>query len=433
MTATLTFWAAAAGLSALALMPLLSTLWRAPGLHRTQGGAIDILRQQMAGIERDLASGRLQVLQAERLREEVGRRMLQEQGIRTAWQSGPMRPLALALAVAVPLVAAMMYATRGNPQALEQATRLPMAAGATATQVEALVDQMIVSLRERDRRGASEASDAGAWGMIAYNLASLQRFAEADQALERALQLQPGNALLMAERADILGLLRGGSLEGEPMRLIERALAIDPAQPKALALAGSAARSRGELAAAIAWWERAIAALPAGSEFAQALGRDLAVARQAQSAGAGSGRSATAANAPSLDAQLSTTPSPNTPPSTRGARLSVQGRITVAPELIARLRPEDTVFIVARVAGGPRLPVAVLRLKAGDLPASFTLDERSTMAAATALPPQAGLVLTARLSHTGEPTARSGDLQSRPVNAAAVTQGVQLRIDQVVP
>lgn len=444
MNPTLTFWAAAAGLSALALMPLLSALWRGPGLHRANGGAIDILREQMAGIERDLASGRLPALQAERLREEVGRRMLQEQGTRAAWQGGAMRPMALALAVLVPLAAASMYAARGNLLALTQAERAPATAGATATQVETLVNQMITSLRERDRRGESEASDAGAWGMIAYNLAALQRFAEADQALERALQLQPGNALLMAERADILGLLRGGSLEGEPMRLVEAALAIDPGQPKALALAGSAARSRGDLTGAIVWWERAIAALPAGSEFAQTLARDINAARQAQASGGGPLRPAGPGMAsPRLPGSLpspgaltaagagvaATTPSRAAPQT----RFSVQGRITVAPELIARLRPEDTVFIVARKAGGPRMPLAVLRLKASDLPASFTLDERHLMGSGSTLSQQDSLILTARISRTGEPTARAGDLYARPTETPPTAQGVLLRIDQREP
>ena len=40
--------------------------------------------------------------------------------------------------------------------------------------------------------------------------------------------------------------------------------------------------------------------------------------------------------------------------------------------------------------------LAVLRMKARGLPASFTLDERSTMVTASALPPQATLVLTGR-------------------------------------
>ena len=67
------------------------------------------------------------------------------------------------------------------------------------------------------------------------------------------------------EYADALGMAQGGRLEGRPRELIERALALNPAHPKALEMAGSAAYERGDFAAAARHWKALLAQLAAGS------------------------------------------------------------------------------------------------------------------------------------------------------------------------
>ena len=62
---------------------------------------------------------------------------------------------------------------------------------------------------------------------------------------------------------------------------------------------------------------------------------------------------------------------------TAPGRLSGQARI--APALMAQVQPTDTVFILARPASGSRMPLAVLRLRAADLPRAFTLDDSNAI------------------------------------------------------
>ena len=52
-------------------------------------------------------------------------------------------------------------------------------------------------------------------------------------------------------------MAQGGSATGEPTRLVERALALDPHNAKALTLAANAAVERGDRGAAVAYLERA--------------------------------------------------------------------------------------------------------------------------------------------------------------------------------
>ena len=70
------------------------------------------------------------------------------------------------------------------------------------------------------------------------------RFADAAAAYERALAASPKVArdpAIWCEYADALGMAQGGSLAGRPRELVMRALAQNPAHPKALEMAGSAA------------------------------------------------------------------------------------------------------------------------------------------------------------------------------------------------
>ena len=83
----------------------------------------------------------------------------------------------------------------------------------------------------------------------------------------------------LADLADVLAMARGQSLEGEPEKLVLRALEIDPANLKALALAGTAAFARKDYARAAAHWEKMLAHVPPDSEDARAIRGNVQEAR----------------------------------------------------------------------------------------------------------------------------------------------------------
>ncbi len=431
MSAVALFWLLALLLATATLAGLLPDLWRddrgAPaadprGAVAAAGSTVALLREQLQALDRDHASGRLDRAAADTLRAEIGRRLLEEQAdMRTPWRTGPARGLAWALALALPLLAILLYGTLGTPTALSQPDRVAASGQPTLTQVEAMVSQMTQALEARAQRGESRPEDGPAWALAARTLASMQRFQEADRAFARALALKPDDAHLLADRADVLSLLQGQNPEGEPMKLIERALRIDPNQPKALALAGSVAFKRGDMAAAVAHWQRAIANLPPESEFARGLAQSLQEARQAQGMpGAQGGNAGTSPRLPSAAPRLE-----------GAAAASIRGRVSLAPALRAQVRPDDTVFIVARAAQGPRMPLAIVRMRVADLPADFTLDDSSAMSPQMRLSGFSEVVVTARVSRTGQALPEKGDPVGEVVPARLGAQGVVLRIDRV--
>lgn len=428
------FWMLALALTAATLAGLLPALWRGGGSPRTGAtGAsatstvttLDLLREQLATAGRDHAAGRIDAASAQSLRAEISRRLLEEHaGPAAAWHTAPARTMAWAVACAVPLLAVMLYAALGTPQALTQPERVATTGQPTMTQIEAMVSQMTQALEARAQRGESPPEDGPAWAMAARTLATMQRFQEADRAFARALALMPNDAHLLADRADILSLLQGQDPTGEPMRLIERALRIDPNQPKALALAGSAAFKRGDMAAAITHWQRALAHLPPESDFARGLSQSLQQARQAQGASGtpAAGTSPRVVAAPSAMAAAAA-----------AAGASIRGRVSLSPAMQARARPDDTVFIVARAEQGPRMPLAIVRLRVADLPAQFTLDDSSAMSPQMRLSSHPDVVVSARVSRSGQALPESGDLVASPVHTRVGMRGVELRIERVQP
>jgi cytochrome c-type biogenesis protein CcmH len=111
---------------------------------------------------------------------------------------------------------------------------------------------------------------------------------------------------------------------------------------------------------------------------------------------------------------------------------SVSGRVSLAPALLAKAGPDDTVYIFARPANGPRMPLAVLRVKVSDLPKDFSLDDSMAMSPDLKISSASELRIEARVSRSGDAISKPGDLSGEisPVKPGA--QKLQLVIDKVV-
>jgi cytochrome c-type biogenesis protein CcmH/NrfG len=110
-------------------------------------------------------------------------------------------------------------------------------------------------------------------------------------------------------------------------------------------------------------------------------------------------------------------------------------RITVKVALNSKFKdqvgPKDTVFVFAKAAQGPPMPLAIMRLTASQLPASVTLTDGMGMVPNVTLSQFPQIVLGARISKSGNAMAQPGDLQTLSVAmTAAQTEPVQLTIDQ---
>lgn len=214
--------------------------------------------------------------------------------------------------------------------------------------------------------------DAEGWAMLGRSLFVLGRHEPAARAFARALQLAPQDLELL-----------GGLLQ-------------------ALALAGQDKFERADYAGAIAYWERILRFAPPESELAKTVNQSIADARKL------SGQAA--------PSQVAT----------------VQGTVSLDAKVKARAAPGDTVFVIARAAKGPRMPLAVVRTTVAALPYHFTLDDGMAMTQGSSLSKHASVVIVARVSKSGNALPQKGDLEGTSAPIPPDASGVKVVISRVV-
>ncbi|MGH8265898.1 MAG: tetratricopeptide repeat protein [Steroidobacteraceae bacterium] len=238
------------------------------------------------------------------------------------------------------------------------------------------------TLRELQRRVKVNPRDVPGW----LALAELYRAQHADRAardaLAKVVALNGMTAQSWADYADVLASLAGGSLAGAAAGgAIDRALALDPANPKALWLKASQAHEERHFADALGWWRKLRAVLPADSPDRRIIDGNI-----------------------TEDTQLGGF-APLVP---QAAELS--GTVSVDARLAGRVQRDATLFIYAKAADSPGPPLAVLRTTASAWPVSFRLDDSMAMIASRRLSQFNKVVVEARISRSGQAVPASGDL-----------------------
>jgi cytochrome c-type biogenesis protein CcmH len=408
------FIVVAVAMVVIALAWIVPTLLRRTARAQVAGSAssnLVLLRDQMAEVERDVANGTLSRDQYEVARSDLERRVLEEtRDARepvAAAASGSLRT-ALALAVAIPVCAALLYLQLGTPEAVTAGD-----AGdhkLTREEVEAMVARLAERLEQKP-------DDANGWALLGRSYTAMQRYPDAVRAFERAAALSKDDAALLADYADALAMTNGSRINGPPLKLAEQALAIDPTQWKALALAGSAAFERRDYKKAVEYWEKLRGLAEPNSELALSIAGNIAEARELGKLGSG---------APSKGATASAKVTPQ-------ANAGIEGRVSLSPALTAKAAPTDTVFIFARAAQGPRMPLAIVRRQVKDLPFEFKLDDTQAMAPELRLSNFGDVIVGARISKSATATPQSGDLQGASGQVKLGASKVNIVIDSVVP
>jgi cytochrome c-type biogenesis protein CcmH len=305
---------------------------------------------------------------------------------------------------------------RSVPSSAPTAAEAPAAAASAAHPLSnAQLERTVAQMREQVKVSPN---DAAAWAMLAHSYDMLGRYTDASTAYARLVELVPGDAQVLADAADSLAAARGRQLNGEPMQMVQRALALDPKNLKALSLAGTEAFDRRDPAQAIAYWQRARAQVT-DAGLAQEIDANIAAARS-MAAGAIAGA------APQVQVQAQAQAS-----AASGAGF-VTGRIVLADKLKERLSPSDTLFVFARPAEGSRMPVALMRRRAQELPIEFRLDDSMALVPQARLSAQSSVIVGARISRRGDATPHAGDLQGLSAPVAVGTQGLRVEITEVV-
>lgn len=409
------------GVAAL-LFVVLPLLKQRSGSRVSRSGLnLAVHRDQLRELDADVRSGTLNAEQYEKAKKELEIRMLEDVGTGDAAVNAPKpdRMTAILIGLALPLCAAALYLVVGNPQALT-----PQLAANATDSVHAVTPQQIEGMVQRlAARLKSNPEDAEGWFMLARSYSVLGRFGQAAAAYAEAAKRVPDNAQLLADYADTLAMAQGQSLAGEPEKLIARALQADPNNIKALALAGSAAYARKNYASAVDYWERILPLASGNPEFTRSINANIEQARSLDKGTAQSAPGAAMENAAKEEA-------PRTQPAATSG--GVSGVVRLAAELASKAAPTDTVFIFARAANGPRMPLAIMRKQVQELPITFSLNDSMAMAPAMSLSKFPQVVIGARISKSGNASPQPGDLEGFSPPIANSAAGINVVIDSVV-
>ena len=385
------FLLAAAGLAAVALLVVLLPRRKSGGVSRN-GANVSIYRHQLRELDADLAAGTLAQADYDRARREIEARLLEDVAAVARAGAGARQPRIRG--------AARHRNPRGRAGGVSYSSAARARCGrwteqhaVTVQQIESMIARLAARLRENP-------DDVDGWKLLGRSYGALGRFPEAADAYAKAAVRAPRDAQLLADFADVLAMARGQSLQGEPEKLVLRALELDAQNLKALALAGTAAFERKDFAAAVRYWERMLPLVAADSEDARSIRASIAEAQSFLKPG--------------------------------GAAAALKGTVRLAPELKAKASPDDTVFVFARAAQGPPMPLAVKRATVRELPLAFTLDDSMAMAPNLQISGFPRVVVTARVSKSGSAAPQPGDLQGISAPVANDASSVNVVIDSVV-
>jgi len=333
--------------------------------------------------------------------------------------AGPRRSNKIAislLAVFLPLSALGVYLQVGTPNSLD----------VVETQSRPNQQQVEDMISGLEKRLEENPNDLEGWQVLSQTYLALGRYQEAREGYQRILTLGGESAHAYASLADATALAAGGQITEEVSQYLKRALTINPDNRQALWLSGLGAAQRGDKAMAKTHWGRLVPLLDDAPQQQQEL-QDIIQE-----------------NFGDADEQIASSPQAQPKPQSQDApqqqnsaqSIAQEGltlNISLSAEMAQLANPNDFVFVFARAQQGPPAPLAVKRMRVADLPTTIMLSDADSMVAPMTLSKFENVIVSARVSKSGQPIAQSGDLQSAVIPSKNTSEEpIDLLISEIV-
>lgn len=359
---------------------------------------IGIARQRLAELKQQLQEGSLSEEQFDEQYLELQQSLNDDIDVDTTpqRQPGSGRWAIPVLVLLVPTLSILVYLLLGDTNALIKAEQQKADIQA-AVDVQAQIAPLIERLKQNPNDDQSRL-------MLGRSYIFLQQFQNAVAVYAELYRRQPDNAEIMLNYADTLASTRNGRLAGEPAELIFKALKLAPDNNDALWLAGMAKVEEGDSAQAIAYWQQLISRLPAESDALPMIKEMIAelAGRQVEQ-------------------------------SPVASATNINVHVVLDSALKGQVQAAQTVFIYAQALNGPKMPLAITRKTASELPVSVTLNDAMAMQPGMHLADFKQLKIIARVSKTGNASTQTGDLiGSAEISLPVSDQAVEIVINQEV-
>lgn len=268
------FWIVAALLTLGACLVVLLPAMRRPAAAAADTDFdLEVYQDQLSELEKDVVRGTIQGAEAEQARVEISRRILKLAGgkrdgggPRTAHAGRIVATLAV---LAVPVASWGIYAATGSPHLPGQ----PLQARLEANPEE---DPIVTLVARAEAHLAASPEDGRGWDVLAPIYHRMGRYGDASIAYGNAVRLLGASAAREAGLGEALAGAAGGMITADAQAAFERALAIEPKNPKARFLLATALAQEGKAAEAAHAWRAMEADLPAESPWRGAVAQALA-------------------------------------------------------------------------------------------------------------------------------------------------------------
>ncbi|AZO31399.1 MULTISPECIES: c-type cytochrome biogenesis protein CcmI [unclassified Mesorhizobium] len=235
---------------------------------------LEVYRDQLSELDRDMARGLIQPGEAEEARAEIGRRILRlgsssQSGTQAPRPSRAARLVATAAVLAVPLVSWGLYGALGSPDLPSQ----PLAERLAKNPSDSSVDELVA---RAEAHLAANPSDGKGWDVLAPVYLRLQRFPDAITAYRNAIRLDGDSAVRQAGLGEAIANAAGGIVSAEAQGAFEAALKLDPANAKANFYLAMGLAQEGKKAEAAAAWQKMLGQLAPDSPWRNAVQQALA-------------------------------------------------------------------------------------------------------------------------------------------------------------
>jgi len=422
------FWLSAAALIGLALLFVVPPLLLRRGHSRDDPDrdelALALFQRQLQELDADLATSALDRQQYQAARQDLERELLYDlEGTPAEPAPAAGRGLwtAVLFTVLLPTVAVFLYLYLGNsdliPRLAAAATARPQAPTAhqgpqgEIPSLEALVQRLADRLERH-------LDDLSGWMMLGRTYFVMGRPQRALQALERAYDLAPDNPDVLVAYAEAIAANHDSVLTGRPAELIRAALKIDPGHTGARWLEGLVSFQANRYDQAIRQWEALLANFNPERTEAKELRRYIAQAHNRAGLESKQAPEQVPAATETADTALgilhpgtADVAKPPTAPRPTVAAIGIKVAVSLAESLWPQANMNDSLFVYAKAATGPPMPLAVHRGHVWDLPLTVTLHDGMAVIPNIQLSEFDQVTVGARISKSGQATPGRGDLE----------------------
>ncbi|OBS40184.1 c-type cytochrome biogenesis protein CcmI [Pseudomonas syringae pv. syringae] len=384
------FWMATGLLLMVALSFLLIPLLRGHRAQREEDRTalnVALYQERLSELQVQHEQGVLSVAQLQSARAEAARELLADtEGAEPARTSRLGKPLLVLAALLVPVLGLAGYLQLGASDRVELSREFARPPTSLADMTQRL-----------ERSVQAQPDSAENLYFLARSYMAQNRPGDAAQRFERSVALAGRQPELLGQWAQALYFASDKHFTPQVQVLTDEALQADPKEVTSLGLLGIAAFETQRYQAAVDYWTRLLAALPADDASRSALEGGIARARE------------------NLAKRVA-----NAAPAVKTKSIKIH--VELAAALQGKVRPNDSVFIFARAINGPAAPLAVKRITVADLPADVELSDADAMMPQLNLSNFAQVQVVVRVSRTGQPTTGEWVGRSQPL---ASDSGVQ--------